>query len=73
MTALLLQLWPYILGAIVAAFGAWKIRQSGVNAERAKQATAEASARSEAQAIDDAIAGRSPSANRDELRKWGPK
>lgn len=38
MTALLLQFWPYLVGAIAAAFGAWKLRQSGVNAERGRQA-----------------------------------
>lgn len=37
MGALILQFWPYIVGAIAAAFGAWKVRQSGVNAERARQ------------------------------------
>ena len=42
MTAILLQFWPYILGALAAVFGAWKIRQSGVNAERNKQRAKEA-------------------------------
>jgi hypothetical protein len=41
-TALLLQFCPYILGAVAAVFGAWKIRQSGVNAERNKQRAKEA-------------------------------
>jgi hypothetical protein len=41
MTALLLgavaKLWPYIIGAIGLGFAALKLRQSGANAEKAKQ------------------------------------
>jgi hypothetical protein len=32
----LLKFWPYILAAVAAAVGGWKLRQSGVNSERAK-------------------------------------
>lgn len=38
MLALALQHWPAIVAAVVAVFGGWKLRQSGVNAERARQA-----------------------------------
>lgn len=71
MTALLLQFWPYLLGVAALVFGAFKVRQSGVDAERAKQAQAEAKARTEADRIDDAIAGRSSDDNRKRLSKWG--
>lgn len=70
MTALVLQFWPYILGALGAVFGAWKLRQSGVNAERNRQAQSELAARTEGQKIDDAVAGRSPEDNRGRLGKW---
>ena len=70
MTALLLQFWPYLLGAAALIFGAFKIRQSGVNDERAKQAASELAARTEGQKIDDAVAGRSPDDNRERLGKW---
>lgn len=56
---------------IIAVIGAWMHgRVSGAAAERNKQAAAEATARTEAQQIDDAIAGRAPDANRTELGKW---
>lgn len=54
--------------AVVAAFV--KGRLSGAEAERNKQAADQAAARSEAQEIDDAVAGRAPDANRTELGKW---
>lgn len=37
MTELLLHFWPYIVGAFAATLAGWKLRQSGVNAERARQ------------------------------------
>lgn len=71
MTALLLQFWPYLLGAAALVFGAFKIRQSGVKAERAKQAADRLQTRTEADKIDDAVAGRSGDENRKRLGKWG--
>lgn len=38
MLAFALQYWPAIVTAVVTVFGGWKLRQSGVNAERARQA-----------------------------------
>jgi hypothetical protein len=68
--AVLGKFWPVIL----AGFGAlmWGVRQrrAGANAERAKQAKAEAKARDIADEIDDAVAGRSADENRKELAKW---
>ena len=63
-----------IMGGIIAAI-AWGFRQrlAGASAERAKQAASQSKAVSEAQAIDDAIAGRAPAANREELGTWSPK
>lgn len=68
--SLLAKFWPYIVGGAGILFAMWKARQSGALAERAKQAEAERKARSIADEIDDAVAGRSPDANREELKKW---
>ena len=38
MLALILQYWPAIVAAVVAVVGGWKLRQSGVDAERTRQA-----------------------------------
>ncbi|RUU97971.1 hypothetical protein EOA79_24085 [Mesorhizobium sp. M1A.F.Ca.IN.020.03.2.1] len=57
--------------AVIAVVAAWfKGRLSGAQAERNKQAADQAEAASEAQKIDDAVAGRAPDANRTELGKW---
>lgn len=57
--------------AVIAVVAAWfKGRLSGAQAERNKQAADQAEAASEAQKIDDAVAGRAPAANRTELGKW---
>ena len=60
------------IAAVIAAIaGAWmKGRSSGANAERGKQAARDAVAMSEAQRIDQAIAGNDPDENRKELSKW---
>lgn len=71
--ALLAQFWPYVVGAAGVLFALWKARQSGARAERAKQARAEQKARDIADEIDDAIAGRSPSSNRSELKRWAKR
>lgn len=56
---------------IIAVAGAWiKGRVSGVAAERAKSAAADAKATTEGQKIDDAVAGRTPDANRERLGTW---
>lgn len=44
MMALLLQFWPYIIGAAAVVFAGWKLRQSGGNAERMKQMKVELAA-----------------------------
>lgn len=74
MTTVLLLLGPngilYALGAaVVAAFGLY-MRTIGKNAERARQAKAEAKARDISDEIDDAVAGRSPDENRKRLGRW---
>jgi hypothetical protein len=58
--------------AILAALG-WGFhqRKAGIASEREKQAAREAKARTIADEIDDAVAGRSPDDNRKELGKWG--
>jgi hypothetical protein len=64
----------YVLSAgfaLIAVVGvAFQRRLAGAKAERAKAAAAEAKAASEAQEIDDAVAGRAPDDNRGRLGKW---
>lgn len=63
-----------IFAAILAACAAYlRGRSIGKQVERNAQAARKAHARDEAAEIDDAIAGRSPDANRARLKKWGPK
>lgn len=57
-----------VLAMIAAAF--FKGRSAGKQAERDKQAGERLKARTEADRIDDAVAGRDPDENRKELRKW---
>lgn len=77
MTAFLLSLlasgWQYIAGGLVALVGLWAARNSGKNAERAKQLTRDAKARDTADEIDDAVAGRTATENRKRLSKWASK
>lgn len=77
MTAFLLGLLPTIapyailmLGAVATFFYG---RHGGAAAERAKRLREEAKARHTADEIEDAIAGRTPDANRKELGTWQPK
>lgn len=70
MTALLLQFWPYVLAAAALVFGALKIRQSGVNAERSKQAQVEAKARDVADAVDNDLSTLTPAQARERLQQW---
>lgn len=60
-----------IVGGILAALGwGYSQRRAGAKTERAKQDAREAKARTIADEIDDAVAGRSPDENRKELGKW---
>jgi hypothetical protein len=70
MTALLLQFWPFIAGAVAGLLGLWKVYAMGKASEKAKQAAADAKATTQAQKIDDAVAGRAPDANRERLSRW---
>jgi outer membrane murein-binding lipoprotein Lpp len=74
---LLTQFWPYIIGAIGLGWAALKLRQSGANAERFKQAKRDAVAREERHEMDreatDAerkAAELSDAAAREEALKW---
>ena len=61
-----------IVGAILAALGwGYSQRRAGAKTEREKQAARERKARTIADEIDDAVAGRSPIDVEKELRKWG--
>ncbi len=68
--ALIEQLWPYLLGAIVFLGGLATAYFKGKSEERAKQEAADAAARTEGQKIDDAVAGRAPDDNRGRLARW---
>lgn len=77
MVAFLVQFWPYILGAIAAVWGGWKLRQSGVNAERARQATKDLAAAEdrlemdrEATDIERRFTGMSDADARKEADRW---
>lgn len=70
MSSALLTLLPYILAGIAALFGAWRIFAAGQNREKAKQVMREAKARSEADEIEDAVAGRTAEENRKRLKGW---
>jgi hypothetical protein len=61
------------IGAVILAALGWGYsqRKAGAASEREKQAAREAKARTIADEIDDAVAGRSPDDNRKELGKWG--
>ena len=68
--ALLGKFWPFLLAGFGALAWGLKQRRAGASAERAKRDREEAKARDVADEIDDAIAGRDPKANREELRRW---
>ena len=69
--AVLGKFWPVILAGFGALAWGFRQRRAGAASERAKQAKAEAKARSIADEIDDAVAGRSADENRKELKaKW---
>lgn len=76
----ILQFWPYIVGAIVAGFSAWRLRQSGVNSERAKQTAGKLAAAEdrlemdrEATAAERKAAGMSYDEARAEAEKWAKR
>ncbi|MFE0015990.1 hypothetical protein ACFWXH_14165 [Mesorhizobium sp. NPDC059054] len=77
MTALLLQFWPYIVGVAAAIVAGWKFRQSGVDAERARQMREKLVAVEdqlemdrEATAIERRTAGMSDDEARKEAMRW---
>lgn len=77
MIALLLQFWPWIVGAVAAAFAGWKLRQSGVNAERARQIQKEITAAEdrlemdrEATDIERRVTGMTDAEARKEAERW---
>lgn len=59
-----------ILAMIAAAF--FKGRSAGKRTERDKQAADRLKARTEADKIEDAVAGRNPDDNRAKLKVWSP-
>lgn len=67
---ILIALGGALLGAIALFLSG---RSSGKASERAKQDAERIEAITEAQRIDEAIAGRDPDANRKELSQWRKK
>jgi len=60
-----------LVAVLIAVGGAWlKGRSMGANSERNKQIKRDAEAMSEAQKIEQQVAGNDPDANRKELSKW---
>lgn len=70
LASLALKFWPYIVGALGLGLGAFRWRSSIIKSERARVAKQEAKARDISDEIDDAVAGRDPAKNREELRRW---
>lgn len=77
MSALLLQFWPYIVGAFAAVFAGWTLRQSGIDAERARQMKEKLAAAEdrldmdrEATAIERRVSGMSDREARREAMRW---
>lgn len=70
MIDLLLKFWPYIAGAIGLAWAAFKLRQSGANAERAKQAIARQKAIDTANKVETEVGALPADKAREELKKW---
>jgi len=64
---LITGLFAALIGSAVMFF---KGRSMGANSERDKQIKRDAAAMSEAQRIDEAVAGNDPDANRKELSRW---
>lgn len=56
------------MGAALAAL--WTAYAKGKASQKARQDATDAAARSQAQKIDDAVAGRTPDDNRGRLAKW---
>ncbi|MGO4562307.1 hypothetical protein [Rhizobiales bacterium 3FA27D7] len=77
MIAFLLQFWPYIVTAVFAVLGGWKLRQSGVNAERSRQTKEKLAAveerlemNREATEIERRVTGMSDGEARKEAMRW---
>lgn len=72
MISLLEPLIPYILAFLAAlGWGAYQ-RRVGANSEKSKSAAERIKAKTEADRIDDAVAGRDPGDVRRQLKKWTP-
>jgi len=77
MLALLLRFWPQIVGAVATIFIGWKFRQSGAEAERARQAKEKLAAAEdrlemdrEATDIERHVSGLSEDEARKEALRW---
>ena len=64
------SLYGLIALAGIAVVAIWRAFEAGKTSQKTKQLQADANAMSEAQKIDDAVAGNAPDANREELSKW---
>lgn len=66
------SIFVWLGAAFLAVFGAWsRGRTTGARAERDKQAADRLEAMTEAQRVDEAVAGRDAATNRERMRRWG--
>lgn len=77
MTALLSSFLPYIIAGVVGLISflgyGYSQRRAGAAKEKARQAASEAKARTIADEIDDAVAGRTVEENRKRLGTWAKR
>lgn len=61
-----------LVAVVAAAFTALRIFAAGKKSERDKRAAERLKARTEADRIEDTVAGRDPDDNRQKLKEWTP-
>ncbi|QGU20748.1 hypothetical protein MCHK_09525 [Mesorhizobium huakuii 7653R] len=67
---LIAKLWPYIAIGLAAAFGLWRAWRKGKADQKAAQDAERLAARTEADKIDQAVAGKTDAEVLKEQAKW---
>ncbi len=70
MSAILLQFWPYIVGAFGILAGLWKVYAMGKASEKAKQASSEVKARDIRDQVQNDVGALPADKARVEAKKW---